>query len=38
MDANDKTPLATCTRYPFLDAEGKVQVFALFAEVDNSFD
>ena len=24
--------LLTCPRYPFLDAEGNTQVFALFAE------
>ena len=32
------TPLlASCTCYPFLDAEGNARVLALFAEADDSF-
>ena len=38
IDATDHTLLASCTRSPFLDAEGNARVFALFAEADDSFD
>ena len=29
-NTTDQTLLATCTRYPFLDAEGNAQVFCTF--------
>ena len=38
IDATNHALLAGCTRYPFLDTEGKAQVFALFAERDDNFD